>query len=617
MKRLGAASLLLLVVIVGWGWMAAPAGAQPPGGTGAHTVPSANEVLKVAPSQLRVIPPDPATAGTVSVMDSAGRQVASGVLAPVGGDVLGVALFPLGTGVFLVSWSAGQDSGAFAFDVAGDRGSPATVVQPAPATPLGPLRDNLVEWVPLISIMIFVGALALRFLVSAPVARRAAEPGVLERTDRWLVRLAAVAIAVFVPTTLADLAFDDGRFDFGSIWPSLGADPAGHLVGARLALTGLAAMCVIPLAFVRAGAAARSRLMAAGLLCGLGELAGREIPSAVPADWPRTIVNTVLYVLHLWGAGIWIGGLAGLLILALGAVPAQARRDFWPSTIRRFSATAMTSVGVLVLSGLWLYWVHVDGVQQLVTTLYGRTLLVKLIVVAVLVLLGAANQFWLMPRIDAQRAAGDHRGLGHTLVRHFRATIAAEVVLGLAVLFIAPLLGGSARNQAFQASPAVLTQTTRVGGATVELTPSALQPGLLDYRIRVDGGPPPRQVTVDFASAKLGVPVQQATAVAVGDNTYRVSGCYTPVVGAWQVGVRLDNAAPAKFGLPIAAKPPKKLPRAPAPQVKWTTWLAGIGWTLLVAGALFSSYRVSRRLTGHRTRSAPPAAEPERDLIDA
>ncbi|GAA5193766.1 hypothetical protein GCM10023322_56510 [Rugosimonospora acidiphila] len=571
----------------------------------------------MAPSRLEVIPGDPATTGTASVMDSAGKQVAGGALAPVGGGALGVDLPSLGTGVYLVSWSAGPDSGAFAFDVTGGAASPATVVQPKPDTPLGSLRDNLVEWVPIIAIMIFVGSLVLRFLVSAPISRRLGDPALAERTDRWLVRLAAVAIAVFVPTTLAELAFDDGQFDFGSIWPSLGADASGHLVGARLALTALAALCLIPLAFVRARPSVRTWLMGAGLLCGLGELAGREIPTSSGDDWPRTIFNTVLYVFHLWGGGVWIGGLAGLLILALGAVPAQVRRGFWPSAIRRFSTSAMSAVGVLVLSGLWLYWVHIDGVQQLVTTLYGRTLLVKLIVVAALVLLGGANQFWLMPRIDAQHAAGDHRGLRDTLVRHFRTTIAVEVILGLLVLFIAPLLGGSARNQAFQASPEVFAQTAQAGGSTVELIPSALQPGLLDYRIKVDGGPSPKQVTVSFASSKLGVAAQQVTAVATGGDNYRVSGYYTPVVGDWQVGVQVDNAAPATFDLPIAAKPPTKLPKAPTPQVRWTTWLYGIGWTLLVAAALFSSFRVSRRLTDQRTRSAPPAVEPEPDLVDA
>jgi putative copper export protein len=382
-----------------------------------------------------------------------------------------------------------------------------------------------------------------------------------------------------------------------------------------LALTLIAAVVIIPLAIRRRRPPVA--LLAVGLGCGLLELAGREVPTAVPPDWPRTIFNTFLYVAHLWAAALWIGGLAALLSLAvLKAVPAEARRAFWPSAIRRFSTWAMVSVAAIVLSGLWLYWVHIDGVNQLVTTMYGRTLLVKLIVVAVLVLIGAANQFWLMPRIEAQQTAGDVGALNHTVGRHFRATIAVEVVLGLAVLFIAPLLGGSARNQAFQASPAALTQTEKAGDVQVALTPSGLQPGSIDYTIQVAGDAAPHQVTVSFGSTQLKVPPQAVVATALGGNKFRVTGFYTPVIGKWQAAVSLDNAAPASFTLPITAKP-GKLPKSAAPDVRWTTWVFGIAETLLVVLVLISTSRISRMLSNRRPPSQPPATEPERDLVDA
>lgn len=615
--RLARIGPILLAVVLPSVWVAGTAAAAAPSTGTVHTVPAANEVLSAAPAQLEVLPPNAATTGAAKVLDSSGKRIIAGSLNPVGGGALGFRLPALGTGVYLVGWSAGTDTGAFAFDVTGGARSPAIVVEAKPTTTLGPLQDNLVYWVPLISIMILVGALALRFLVSAPAARRANVPAALEGSDLRLVRIAAVASAIFVPTTVAELAYRDGRFDFASIWPSLGADGAGHIVGARLVFTALAALLVIPLALRRARPAVP--LMAAGLVCGLLELTARKVPTAVPPNVPRTIVNTVLYVAHLWGAAIWIGGLVGLLGLALrNAIPTEARRAFWPTAIRRFSLTAMSAVGVLTLSGLWLYWVHVDGFDQLVTTLYGRTLLVKLVVVAVLVLIGATNQFWLMPRIDSQQVAGDQRGLSHTLLRHFRLTIAAEVVLGLGVLFIAPLLAGSARNQAFQASPAALTQTASAGATRVELTPSGLQPGLVDYHVNLDGSAAPRQVSLSFASTKLGVAGQEVTAASLGEGSYRVSGYYTPVVGTWQVAVRLDDAATARFTLPITAKP-AKLPKAAPPKVRWTTWVAGIAETLLVALALYSSYRISQQLTTRRIKAQPPTGEPESDrgLINA
>jgi hypothetical protein len=86
--------------------------------------------------------------------------------------------------------------------------------------------------------------------------------------------------------------------------------------------------------------------------------------------------------------------------------------------------------------------------------MYGRVLGVKILMFGVLLLLGAANQFWLHPRIDALRAAGDDRPLRTILIRQFPAVVALELVLGLSVLLVAPFLHGSARNQAFQAQAA-------------------------------------------------------------------------------------------------------------------------------------------------------------------
>jgi Copper resistance protein D len=130
------------------------------------------------------------------------------------------------------------------------------------------------------------------------------------------------------------------------------------------------------------------------------------------------------------------------------------RGGFWSATIRRFSIAAMSCVGVISLSELWLYWSHIDGPTQLLTTMYGRVLGVKILIFGTMLLLGMVNQFWLHPRIDALRAGGDERALLTILMRRFPAIVAVEVLLGPTVLMVAPFLHGSARNQAFQAEAA-------------------------------------------------------------------------------------------------------------------------------------------------------------------
>ena len=114
----------------------------------------------------------------------------------------------------------------------------------------------------------------------------------------------------------------------------------------------------------------------------------------------------------------------------------------------------MSCVASIVLSGLFLYWGHVDGPSQLFTTMYGRVLGVKILIFGTMLLLGVFNQFWLHPRIEALRAGGDERRLRTILLRQFPALLAVELLLGMTVLFVAPFLHGSARNQAFQAEAA-------------------------------------------------------------------------------------------------------------------------------------------------------------------
>ncbi|MFJ8157941.1 CopD family protein [Streptomyces sp. NPDC094468] len=93
------------------------------------------------------------------------------------------------------------------------------------------------------------------------------------------------------------------------------------------------------------------------------------------------------------------------------------------------------------------------GVRATATT-YGRVLGVKILIFGTLLLLGVFNQVWLHPRIDALRAGGDERPLRTILLRQFPAVVTVETLLGMALLFVAPFLHGSARNQAFQAETA-------------------------------------------------------------------------------------------------------------------------------------------------------------------
>jgi putative copper export protein len=325
----------------------------------------------------------------------------------------------------------------------------------APSTPLGPFEDSAVAWTTWVTLMGFVGLTALALASVGPVARRIG-PDTLAAVTARLCRVAVVLGVLAVPAVLTDLAHagsEDGGYDYGAAWNSLyDGSNAGRLSGLEVTLVLLGAALVAPLAVRRVAASpARSWLLAAGLGAGAVALGTTKFPAAVPDDWGRTSFETVIWMLHLLGGSVWLGGLAGLALLAFpGAVTAADRGAFWSPVIRRFSVAAMSCVTAIALSGLFLYWEHVDGPSQLFTTMYGRVLGVKILIFGALLLLGGFNQFWLHPRIDALRAAGDERPLRTVLVREFPAAVAIEALLGMTVVFVAPFLHGSARNQAFQ-----------------------------------------------------------------------------------------------------------------------------------------------------------------------
>lgn len=353
--------------------------------------------------------------------------------------------------------------------------SPAVAAVPAPSTPLGPFADSAVAWTTWITLMGSVGLTVLALAVAGPAGRRAGP----EASARVTARLASAASALsllVVPAVLTELAHGfsaSGGYDYAAAWHALyDGSGAGLLSGLEVTCS-LAAAALLALPVWRwAGSSrpnatradrpgrpgpglARRLALGAALAAGVVALGTTKFPTDVSDGWGRTIFETAVWMLHLLGGAIWLGGLGGLLLLALpGAVSAADRGAFWSTAIRRFSAVAMGSVAAIALSGLFLYWEHVDGPRQLLTTMYGRVLGVKILIFGSLLLLGMANQFWLHPRIEALRAAGDTRPLRTVLVRRFPALVAAEFLLVAAVLFVAPFLHGSARNEAFQATAA-------------------------------------------------------------------------------------------------------------------------------------------------------------------
>jgi len=98
---------------------------------------------------------------------------------------------------------------------------------------------------------------------------------------------------------------------------------------------------------------------------------------------------------HAVAAAVWMGGLLGfagaLFSQTLRSLPPDRRAKLRERSVRRFSAVATIAVVVLAATGLYATLFHVPSLQALVDTPYGRALLVKLGLLAIVLVIGASN----------------------------------------------------------------------------------------------------------------------------------------------------------------------------------------------------------------------------------
>jgi copper transport protein len=467
MRRSLAIALLAGTVLL----LAAPAAS-------AHAVlrssdPASGASLPKAPEKVTLTftePPD-LTLSSIHVLDSSGKAVERGKAGPVPGNrlALQVPVGQLSNGAYTVSWRAVSSTdghltnGSFAFGVGVQAPAAATSGSPAPSSPppspLGVAGRWVLDW----GLILLVGAVASSLLV---FPRRSAGPPV--RLLWGTLGLAAVGLIAMIVSERSRVGVSLGAL--------LGSSAGGKLVSqaAVLAVTALvlAAVARWPdrrelLALLGAGGAATMLVHVAG-----GHAAG-DGGSLAP-------LNLLVQWLHLLAVGFWVGGFLWLLlglrerradatsgpepgnggggtgggpgvpppggVGAAGAAPAATPAatpvatavavvagpgDDRVDSVRRFSNLATVALAVVVLTGLTRALVEVGSWHALVSTGFGRTLLVKGALVLGLIALGAVNRFRIVPALRAGRAR----------LATLRSTVRAELIVAIPIVLATALLG--------------------------------------------------------------------------------------------------------------------------------------------------------------------------------
>jgi putative copper resistance protein D len=142
---------------------------------------------------------------------------------------------------------------------------------------------------------------------------------------------------------------------------------------------------------------------------------------------------------HLISASAWVGGLVPLLMfVGLRARSSQPPLIDCYRVLRRFSTLAAYSVSVIAASGALNTWFMTNGLQSFFGTEYGDLVLIKIALFIVMLGFGAANRYWLTPRLLPTNVPPEEKTKD---VRLLCASVSFEIALGLVVVCVVAILG--------------------------------------------------------------------------------------------------------------------------------------------------------------------------------
>ncbi|MFF1337966.1 copper resistance CopC/CopD family protein [Streptomyces sp. NPDC058290] len=396
--------------------------------------PKDGAVVATAPAQVTLSFSEQVAMGddSIRVMDPQGRRVDTGELRDMcSGSTIryGTALHSgLPDGTYTVAWQAVSAdshpvSGAFTFSIGAP--SATSVALPTGQAGGGPvgIAYGIARYAAYGGFTVLVGGAAFILLCWR---RGAAQRPLQKLVVRAWVTLTAATLAMLV---LRNPYTGSGKFadalDLDGLKAVLETKPGASLVS-RLLLLGAAALFIAVLfgAYARRtaetgdtgkgkssdkgkdkgqGQGQTADKEANDLLFGLG-IGGAVVAGGIAATWALSEhastgiqpgIAMPADILHLLAVAAWLGGLTALLV-ALHKVPGIERE-----AVQRFSRVAFVSVLVLTVTGIYQSWRQVGSWSALTGTSYGRLLLLKVGLVAVLVAIAYVSRSWTGRLTDA------------------------------------------------------------------------------------------------------------------------------------------------------------------------------------------------------------------------
>jgi copper resistance protein D len=147
------------------------------------------------------------------------------------------------------------------------------------------------------------------------------------------------------------------------------------------------------------------------------------------------LVAEGLAAVHLLAVASWAGALYPLYLLV--SRPIDAGTEHVAAVLERFGIYAWLMLGLMLLTGVSLIYLLTDGIFTLFDNLHGQLLLIKILLVAGMMTLGALHKFRWVPRLrEPSRSDADKQAVRVVLARSIR----FEMLLALMVLLLTAAL---------------------------------------------------------------------------------------------------------------------------------------------------------------------------------
>jgi copper transport protein len=391
---------------------------------------------------------------------------------------------PLATnasGVYTVDWTSVSDidghviSGSFSFDVGvgSSSGQDAAALNTIPGPQLSDVAIGAVKWVEALALIFLAGQVLLSRLAARAPTITWVKPG---------FRAASIALSAGLVVVWAEATVASGGHSLSGYLAYFGSGLSGIALLVRLGFEALALVAVLIGSWTLPIWIAGAFVM----------LAGSGHAEGVDPAWFGVGLDAV----HLVAAGLWAGGIAALAVIR---PPSGWRSPEARTLLNRFTPVALCAFGTTVVAGGLEAVEQLGSLQALFGTDYGRVLLAKMALVALMLPLS----------LSAWRLRRPH-------VR-IEASIAVCVIAAAALLASFPVPPTTAERQA--AAEAVAAPTLGLP-AKGELTMAGHAGSVLVGLSLSPGTPGPNHVTVYVLPTQGSAAAANLPANLVINNVY-------------------------------------------------------------------------------------------------